>query len=404
MSEEVQTIRSVLGPQVSESDIARALSLTGNNPDRAINMILDAPGFLDPPMPVKQEQAAVAGDGSAPMVAIPLSAVKEAAEENPVAGLRRKVKQEDPEGGAVAATEKAVQRGVACGETKPAATPMVKKKSSPDVVKHSRKSSFNSSRSPSVVKKEEPEMGSKKNAILVSDEEEYGINLTATHFSPYLNPRPISCVKPEKVTDRRLQVMPGAVEVEDGDFPVEPDWFLVGRTNVVGLSTCRGRNKVALDEIVHFTFPSSNWEKFGRRRWVSTRAVVASSEIVRFSTKRCGEIGKLPIEWGRCLVPLVSLSKVKVRGRCVYAPENLSLMQEIVLYIRYCLGRTIFLLKSTIGPTFETFVGIDDCATFCAVFIFTSQCLPRGISLRGAQLLLRTWVLLRILSPPCSNS
>lgn len=46
------------------------------------------------------------------------------------------------------------------------------------------------------------------------------------------------------------------------------------------------------------------------------------------------QIGKLPLEWAKCLAPLVNSSKVKVHGRCVAAPYELSLMQDILLYVR----------------------------------------------------------------------
>lgn len=46
------------------------------------------------------------------------------------------------------------------------------------------------------------------------------------------------------------------------------------------------------------------------------------------------QIGRLPTEWSRCIIPLVNSSKVMVRGRCVFAPNNLCLLQEIVLYVR----------------------------------------------------------------------
>ena len=46
------------------------------------------------------------------------------------------------------------------------------------------------------------------------------------------------------------------------------------------------------------------------------------------------EIGRLPMEWAKCVIPLVNGTKVKLLGRCVAAPSNLSMMQEIMLYIR----------------------------------------------------------------------
>ncbi|XP_049395327.1 DNA repair protein RAD5B-like [Solanum stenotomum] len=131
------------------------------------------------------------------------------------------------------------------------------------------------------------------------------------------------------------------VVIEDGDFPEDSDWLLVGRTVVTGLSTTKGR-KLENNEIVHFSFPqlgSSNQSS----HWGGSRAAIAAaSSIVRFSTKRSGEIGRLPMEWAKCLIPLVNTSKVKVFGRCVAAPVNLSLMQELMLYVSFYIHHSVF--------------------------------------------------------------
>lgn len=68
------------------------------------------------------------------------------------------------------------------------------------------------------------------------------------------------------------------VNVEDGDFPVEKDWFLVGRSLVTATSTSKGR-KLEDNEVVDFKFPTTvNWKV---------------PNIVRFSNKRCGEVSQL---------------------------------------------------------------------------------------------------------------
>lgn len=133
-------------------------------------------------------------------------------------------------------------------------------------------------------------------------------------------------VKKEKVEEQRVNSVLG----ETGDFPEEPDWFLVGRTLVTALSTTKGR-KLVDNEIVNFTFPSRN----------------SKYNIVRFSTKRSGEIGRLPMEWANCVVPLIYSAKVKVLGRCVAAPSNLSMMQEIMLYVSFYIHHSVF----TVGDT-----------------------------------------------------
>ncbi|KAK4482804.1 hypothetical protein RD792_009974 [Penstemon davidsonii] len=48
------------------------------------------------------------------------------------------------------------------------------------------------------------------------------------------------------------------------------------------------------------------------------------------------------MEWAKCLSPLVNSSKVKICGRCVAAPVNLELMQEIMLYVSFYIHDTIF--------------------------------------------------------------
>ncbi|KAL6548317.1 hypothetical protein OROGR_008738 [Orobanche gracilis] len=143
--------------------------------------------------------------------------------------------------------------------------------------------------------------------------------------------------KKDKVEERSLS----AVVIEDGDFPEDPDWFLVERTVVTGLSTTRGR-KLENNEIVHFAFPNVNARTKSSTHFMSAKAANAASSIVRFSTKRFGEIGRLPMEWSKCLVPLVHSSKVKVLGRCVAAPVNLQLMQELMLYVSFYIHHSIF--------------------------------------------------------------
>ncbi|GAB2217693.1 hypothetical protein Drorol1_Dr00000897 [Drosera rotundifolia] len=145
--------------------------------------------------------------------------------------------------------------------------------------------------------------------------------------------KPIS-VKEEAVKEHRVR----PAGLEDGDFPVEPDWLLVGSSVITGASMTKG-SKLEDNEIVDFNFPSDSYRKYSK---ASYREASAASGIVRFSTKRCGEIGRLPMEWSNCLIPLVRSSKVKVRGRCVAAPPYLSLMQDILLYLSFYIHRSVF--------------------------------------------------------------
>lgn len=47
------------------------------------------------------------------------------------------------------------------------------------------------------------------------------------------------------------------------------------------------------------------------------------------------QIGRIPNEWARCLLPLVRDKKVRVEGSCKHTPEVLSIMDTIHLSIRY---------------------------------------------------------------------
>lgn len=80
--------------------------------------------------------------------------------------------------------------------------------------------------------------------------------------------------------------------VEDAESSVGDKWWLVGRGEVAGMSTCKGMRVKPGDE-VSFTFPAkmassspSPGKVFGRGR----HAAAACSEIVRFSTRNLGEV------------------------------------------------------------------------------------------------------------------
>ncbi|XVF19793.1 hypothetical protein REPUB_Repub11eG0141500 [Reevesia pubescens] len=124
------------------------------------------------------------------------------------------------------------------------------------------------------------------------------------------------------------------------------DWWLLGSSEVPGLSTSKGR-KVKVGEEVYFTFPLKSsasspsgpvGKGFGRGRQVAA----ACSEIVRFSTKNYGEIGRIPNEWARCLLPLVRDKKVRVEGRCKSAPDVLGIMDTVVLSLSVYINSSMF--------------------------------------------------------------
>ncbi|CAK7329279.1 unnamed protein product [Dovyalis caffra] len=146
---------------------------------------------------------------------------------------------------------------------------------------------------------------------------------------------------------------------------VGSEWWHVGSGVVAGLSTCKGR-RVKAGKEVNFTFPlkskisnsPSPGKGFGRGR----QTVVACSEIVRFSTKDSGELGRIPNEWARCLLPLVRDGKVRIMGRCKSAPDVLGIMDTIELSISVYLNSAMFRkhhqnsLKAAANSTEETIV------------------------------------------------
>ncbi|KAK1362594.1 hypothetical protein POM88_047068 [Heracleum sosnowskyi] len=69
-----------------------------------------------------------------------------------------------------------------------------------------------------------------------------------------------------------------------------------------------------------------------------------SSPFIRSKTVAAlsGIIGRLPMEWGKCLIPLVNSNKVKVLCRCIVVPTNLQLMQEILLYGSFYIHQSLF--------------------------------------------------------------
>ncbi|RCV06538.1 hypothetical protein SETIT_1G171100v2 [Setaria italica] len=73
---------------------------------------------------------------------------------------------------------------------------------------------------------------------------------------------------------------------------------------------------------------------------MSYRQATALMEIVRFSTNRSGEIGKLSPVWAKCLAPLVSSSTIMVQGKIVFPMMELRLMQEVLLYVSFYIHRS----------------------------------------------------------------
>ncbi|KAI5069906.1 hypothetical protein GOP47_0014249 [Adiantum capillus-veneris] len=112
-------------------------------------------------------------------------------------------------------------------------------------------------------------------------------------------------------------------------------WLLLGDAEVLGYSTCKG-SKLKAGDLVSFTFPKKvDYHRGTSSLWGRGRgAVAAAQQIVRFNTPNSGDIGRLPGDWAKCLIPLMSGGRVKVEGRCRAAPEVLTTMDTVMLSIR----------------------------------------------------------------------
>lgn len=60
------------------------------------------------------------------------------------------------------------------------------------------------------------------------------------------------------------------------------------------------------------------------------------------------QIGRIPNEWARCLLPLVRDKKIRVEGFFKYAPEVLSIMDTVHLSVRYSCCEYLLLNKITL--------------------------------------------------------
>ncbi|CAN6272882.1 unnamed protein product [Urochloa humidicola] len=114
-------------------------------------------------------------------------------------------------------------------------------------------------------------------------------------------------------------------------------WWLVGSAEMAGLSTCKGR-RIAPGDAVTFSFPNTAAAAPAAGKSRPGR----SSEIMRFSTPSHGEVGRIPNEWARCLLPLLKENKIKVQGICKSAPEALSIMDTVLLSVSVYINSSMF--------------------------------------------------------------
>ncbi|XP_071940584.1 DNA repair protein RAD5B-like isoform X2 [Coffea arabica] len=344
---EVKLIKSLFGLEKSEQEISNALTQCHNDVTRAINYLIDTPGILAPPVTVKRTVTSTGAriltqikqenseeiKGSAGFDKVMVKKEVENFDQSDVGFEKKEVLDEKKvisdgkmSNGLVGRSRLSFDEWLQEQEkNKPSQLCRVKEE--PNVVVDDK----------AVVRLDVAKMENENKGMVkkevekimcvqplstwrMSDDEFRRVQMSANG-----NDTGQSLVaKKDKVEDRMLST----TLIEDGDFPEEPDWLLVGRHVIMGLSTTKGR-KLENNEIVHIAFPDRNTS------WIK-------SAIVRFSTKRNGEIGRLPMEWSKCLTPLVNSSKVKVFGRCIAAPTNLHLMQEIMLYLSFYIHHSVF--------------------------------------------------------------
>ncbi|KAL6839781.1 hypothetical protein ACP4OV_030469 [Aristida adscensionis] len=332
-ADEVAAVRAVLGAALPEARVVAALSACGGNTDRAINALLDdaAGGDAKNAPPVKAEPDAPRGPAVRPAPPPPARAPVKAEPIDEPAGSE----ESDASSGRAPAKVKREPHPIKA-EGRHGDAPMADA-----AAVASAGGGISLVPRPKKRPREDPET----------------VDLTTTHPVPYLNPRPIRALPPAEAVDagaynprplkaiaaapvRDLRMVVAPPEPELGDFPEERDWFLLGKSYVTALSTSRGRRMMDAGEIVHFAFPS--YERIHGGMKVSVKKATALSEIVRFSTKRAGEIGKLSPDWAKAIVPLVSSSKVKIQGKIVFPTMELRLMQEILLYVSFYIHKSVF--------------------------------------------------------------
>lgn len=84
--------------------------------------------------------------------------------------------------------------------------------------------------------------------------------------------------RPSKAAEMKKEKVEEKIpNVEDGEFPQEPGWYLLGRKVEIAISTARGVRRLVDNEIVHFNFPIQTSSSYKSAQW-----------IVRISTKRSG--------------------------------------------------------------------------------------------------------------------
>lgn len=302
LEEKIKKVRSAVGPELPESFIERTLLRNGGDPDEAIKYILENPGLLARPLSVVRTVTSTGARVSTQIMqddsmeseekAKPTTTPTVRVKEEPGLGFEDKGEESEgvsldrPKGAQkvigtskitfdeflkltntkVMSNEecrKILKENRAAEGIKPSAKIEVKEEAVEAIAQHCE--------SGNVRVKEEPDLEF-KNRVFTKE----ASSGTQSFPKPVSSKPRTSSVDSGGMQKNGTLSNDGKCKVEDGDFPIEPDWFLVGRTVVAAMSTTKG-NKLADNEIVDFAFPSSS-SRFNAQ-W-----------IVRFSTKRNGEV------------------------------------------------------------------------------------------------------------------
>eukprot|EP00897_Mesotaenium_endlicherianum_P004514 jgi/Mesen1/4090/ME000214S03273 len=132
----------------------------------------------------------------------------------------------------------------------------------------------------------------------------------------------------------------------------EGDWWQLGESRVQAYSTTRGRDKLVSGQNVELNFPKTLVDSGGlevRKGWSKARAAPSGADIVRFSTSKSGEVGRLTVDWARALVPLVASRKIRVEGTCLSAPEYVQISSNVELCLRFYVSKVLFQKSATGG-------------------------------------------------------
>lgn len=258
--ESIKKIRSVLG-DLSKPAILRALALAGNDIDEAISILRYRLGSVTP---LETAMKTTTSTGSRVSTVRVKEEISEVVVEDDLNNDLKKPKIEINEESTMGFDKKMV---LVKEEQKE-----LELDQSLTLVREKEFCSMDIDNKEVLVKKEPKELKLNRCQALVpvnepthmlsNDYDIVTIDSINNGSSPFYHPS-----KPVNVMEKKENE-----QIDDGEFPEEVDWLLVGRSTVVGLSTCK-RKKLDFNEIVYFTYPSS-----------------AKTKIVRFSTKRSGEV------------------------------------------------------------------------------------------------------------------